>query len=502
LNLNLLDLQLIRIEHEHRFHEGRNVNGGGGSIDGKHGSTGIFAASLPLSAGTISARLDRLPATRTIWKFVVLLSLGFFFELYDLLYSGYIAPGLVKSGILTTTTVGLFGMKGVAAFIASLFSGLFVGTICCGFLADRFGRRAIFTYSLLFYTAANLIMAFQVTAAGLNFWRFMAGLGIGVELVTIGTYIAELVPKHIRGRAFACEQAVGFTAVPVVALLSYLLVPYKPLGLDGWRWVVIIGAHGALFVWFIRRALPESPRWLAQKGRLEEADRVLSKLEETVAKELPLPLPAPQSQAVSSGQTFFDIWRAPYAKRTSMMITFNVCQAVGFYGFANWVPTLLVKQGITLTTSLLYSSIIAIAAPVGPLIGLVIGDKYERKSVIVATAAGIVVCGLAFSQVSSAMLLIAMGVGITLASNIMSYSFHAYQTELFPTNIRSSAVGFVYSWSRFSAIFTSFLIAGVLKSFGTTGVFVFIAAAMLIVMAVIGWMGPRTRDLALEEISR
>src|SRR5579859_6961434 len=432
-------------------------------------STQIPTKALPLSVGTISARLDRIPATRTIWRFMILLSLGFFFELYDLLYSGYIAPGLVKSGILTTTTAGFFGMTGVAAFLASLFSGLFVGTICCGFLADRFGRRAIFTYSLLFYTAANLIMAFQVTAAGLNSWRFVAGLGIGVELVTIGTYIAELVPKHIRGRAFACEQAVGFTAVPVAALLSYLLVPYKPLGLDGWRWVVILGAHGALFVWFIRRALPESPRWLAQKGRLEEADRALSKLEETVTKELrlPLPDPPPGSQPVSSDQRFFDIWKAPYAKRTTMMITFNVCQTVGFYGFANWVPTLLVKQGITLTTSLLYSSIIAVSAPLGPLIGLIIGDKYERKSVIVATAAAIVVCGLAFSQVSSGVLLIIMGVGITLASNIMSYSFHAYQTELFPTSIRASAVGFVYSWSRFSAIFTSFLIAAVLKKFGT-----------------------------------
>jgi putative MFS transporter len=290
----------------------------------------------------------------------------------------------------------------------------------------------------------------------------------------------------------------------VAALLSYLLVPYKPLGLDGWRWVVIIGAHGALFVWFIRRALPESPRWLAQKGRLAEADQVISKLEEMVTKELgrPLPSPAPESQAVSSSQTFFDIWKAPYRKRTVMMIIFNVCQTVGFYGFANWVPTLLVKQGITLTTSLFYSSIIAVSAPVGPLIGLFIGDKFERKSVIVATAAAIVVCGLAFSQFSSGMLLIAMGVGLTLASNIMSYSFHAYQTELFPTGIRSSAVGFVYSWSRFSAIFTSFLIAGVLKTFGTAGVFTFIAAAMLIVMAVIGLMGPRTRNLALEEISR
>ena len=92
-------------------------------------------------AGRIGTRLDRLPATRSIWKLVVLLSFGFFFELYDLLYSGYVAPGLVSSGILTTTTSGLFGMNGVASVIAFLFAGLFVGTICCGFLADRFGRR-------------------------------------------------------------------------------------------------------------------------------------------------------------------------------------------------------------------------------------------------------------------------------------------------------------------------------------------------------------------------
>ncbi len=184
-----------------------------------------------------------------------------------------------------------------------------------------------------------------------------------------------------------------------------------------------------------------------------------------------------------------------------MMIIFNVCQTIGFYGFANWVPTLLVKQGITLTTSLLYSSVIAMSAPIGPLIGLWIADRFERKSVIIATAAAIVVCGLTFSKLSDGTPLIMMGVGITVASNMMSYSFHAYQTELFPTAIRSSAVGFVYSWSRFSAIFTSFVIAAVLRNFGTTGVFLLIAAAMVIVMVVIGGMGPRTRNLSLEEIS-
>lgn len=454
------------------------------------------------AAAVLSARLDRLPPTRTVWKLVALLSLGFFFEMYDLLYTGYVAPGIVKSGVLSATTPGLFGTTGVASFIAALFSGLFIGTIACGWLADRFGRRAIFTYSLLWYVAANVVMAFQTTASGLNLWRFLAGIGIGVELVTIGTYISELVPKHIRGRAFACEQAIGFSAVPVVAFLSYLLVPNHYLGLDGWRWVVLLGAHGAVFVWWIRRALPESPRWLASKGRLDEAERIIAELERKTQAESGRPLPAPAPAApVIARSRFADMWVPPYRRRTIMMIIFNVFQTVAYFGFANWVPTLLIKQGITITHSLMYSSIIAIAAPLGPVIGLFIGDRFERKTMIVAMAGLIIVFGLAFSQFTDSLALIAMGVGLTLGGNIMSYSFHAYQSELFPTSMRARAVGFVYSWSRFSAIFSAFIIAAVLGRFGSVGVFVFIALAMVAVMLSIGLMGPRTRGISLEDLS-
>jgi putative MFS transporter len=184
-----------------------------------------------------------------------------------------------------------------------------------------------------------------------------------------------------------------------------------------------------------------------------------------------------------------------------MLIVFNVFQTVGYFGFANWVPALLVRQGITVTTSLLYSSIIALAAPLGPLLGLAIADRFERKSVIVAIAFANIVCGLAFSQSRTPAMLVAMGVGLTLANNIMSYSFHAYQAELFPTGIRARAVGFVYSWSRFSAIFTAFLIAAVLQRFNVAGTFAFISAAMLVVMLDIGLLGPRTRNVALETIS-
>ncbi len=134
---------------------------------------------------------------------MLLLSLGGFFEYYDLFFTGYIAPGLVRSGILTATTPGLFGTTGIAGFVAAMFSGLFIGTACFGFVADRLGRRTIFTFSLLWYTAASIAMAFQHDVFGLNLWRFISGIGVGVELVTIDTYLSELVPRQVRGQSLS-----------------------------------------------------------------------------------------------------------------------------------------------------------------------------------------------------------------------------------------------------------------------------------------------------------
>ncbi len=114
-----------------------------------------------------------------------------------------------------------------------------------GFVADKFGRRTIFTIALLWYSAASVVMAFQRDASGLYLWRFLAGVGIGVELVTIDTYISEFVPKALRGRCFAFNQAIQFSVIPVVAFLAYRLVPLDPYGLAGWRWVVLIGSVGA-----------------------------------------------------------------------------------------------------------------------------------------------------------------------------------------------------------------------------------------------------------------
>jgi putative MFS transporter len=181
---------------------------------------------------------------------------------------------------------------------------------------------------------------------------------------------------------------------------------------------------------------------------------------------------------------------------------FQFFQTFGFYGFAAWVPTLIAQQtGINLGASLLYSFIIAIANPFGPLLAMSFADKCERKWQLVGAACCIGVFGMLFSFQSTMPLLILFGVLITLSNNVLSYAFHGYQTELFPARVRARAVGFTYSLSRISAVFASFIIGFFLQTAGTKGVFSLIAVAMLIAVISIGGWGPRTLDLELEEIS-
>ena len=454
-------------------------------------------------AAAITARLDRLPPSRHVWTLVALLSVGGCFELYDLLMTAYISPGLIRSGIFEAGHKGFLGLPDQALFAAITFAGLFVGTIGFGYVADRYGRRAIFTYALLWYASATLVMATRDSALWIDVWRFVAGVGIGVELVTIDSYVAELVPKAMRGRAFAVNQAIQFASIPMAALLGWLLVPIDPFGIAGWRFVAAFPAVAAVLVWWIRRAVPESPRWLAQHGRGAEADRVLTRIEARVAAELRCPLPSVPPSVEEHGEArFSEIWRPPYRRRTIMLSGFNVCQAIGFYGFGNWVPALLAAQGAGFTKSLQYSFVIALASPTLPLLFVLFADRIERKWQIVAAACGTAGFGLLFSQASTPLALILCGVAITVCNNLLSYAYHAYQAELFPTRIRARAVGFVYSFSRLSTVFNSFMIAFFLQRFGTIGVFGFITLAMLGVVVSIGGFGPRTRGLALEEISR
>ena len=199
--------------------------------------------------------------------------------------------------------------------------------------------------------------------------------------------------------------------------------------------------------------------------------------------------------------SFGELFRPPYLSRTAMMSTFNLLSVIGYYGFAAWVPTLLIDKGITVTTSLLYAFVIAIANPFGPLLGFFVADRMERKWQLVLSSIGIGGFMLAFALQTNSALIIVFGVLVTLCNNWLSFTFHNYQAELFPTRVRARAVGFVYAWGRVSAAFVGLLIGFFFRQGGTLAVALLMAAAMIGVILVIGIFGPKTLNQPLEEIS-
>jgi putative MFS transporter len=327
----------------------------------------------------------------------------------------------------------------------------------------------------------------------------------------IDTYVTEVVPGHARGRYVAITQVAGFCAVPVAAMLSRLLVPTHFL-MSGWRWVMVIGASGALLTWWFRRRLPESPRWLESRGRVPEADAIMSGLEnESFSKagrggEWQVgsgrqKAEGGETEAQAERASFWELWKRPYLSRTVMLVIFQALQTIGFYGFANWAPTFLLKRGVSLLHSLEYTLLIALVSPLGPLLAAFTSDRLERKWTIVALALLVAGLGIGFGNSIAPAAVVGFGALLTLANYWFSAAFHAYQSELFPTRLRATGVGFTYSWSRLSAAFTSILIGAVLVH-GVPAVFAVLAVAMILVATVVGVMGPRTNGLVLEEISR
>ena len=458
---------------------------------------------------TIAERIERLPLGGFHRRFIALVSLGNFFDLYDIFIVAYIGVALQQSGFLS--------LRQFTFFVASGFLGMFVGTVVFGMGSDRMGRRSAFILLLLIYSVFTFADAFAPTAGWLIALRFFAGAGIGAEIVVIDTYVTEVVPSYARGRYVAITQVAGFCAVPVAAVFSRLLVPTHFL-MSGWRWVMVIGASGALLTWWFRRRLPESPRWLESRGRVAEADAIMSALE----KESFSASGRSGEWLVTSGEkeeksrslaslgmtnteaeraSFWELWQRPYLSRTVMLVIFQALQTIGFYGFANWAPTFLLKRGVSLLHSLEYTLLIALVSPLGPLLAAFTSDRFERKWTIVVLALLVAGLGIGFGNSIAPAAVVGFGALLTLANYWFSAAFHAYQSELFPTRLRGTGVGFTYSWSRLSAAFTSILIGAVLVH-GVPAVFALLAVAMILVAGVVTVMGPRTNGLVLEEIAR
>ncbi|MEU3711434.1 MFS transporter [Streptomyces catenulae] len=442
-----------------------------------------------------AARLDRLPPTRRHRRMTLLVGVGAFFDLYEIFLGGVLAAVLADSWGL--------GPTAKSWVIAAGFLGMFAGANVLSVLADRLGRRRMFLVNLGAYALFSLLSAFAPDLGTLLALRFLAGLGLGAELVLVDTYLAEFLPRAVRGRYLAYAYTVGFLGVPVAALLGARLVAgERLLGLDGWRWLLIAGALGAAFLQVMRRTLPESPRWLAVRGREAEAEVIVRRLEDEAAAESGGTLPSvPETVDVPERRVpLGEMFRGTYRRRTVMWWIFQVLQTVGYYGFGSLAPVVLTAKGHTVTDSLLYAALSYCGYPLGSALSVPLIDRIERRTLIIVSALGIAGCGMAFGFASAPWAIVAFGVLLTVCSNVFSNAFHVYQTEIFPTGLRSSAIGIAYSLSRLTSVVLPFVALGVLAALGPVGVFTGSAALMVLLCLDVALLGPRTTGRSLERI--
>ncbi|MFZ3557112.1 MFS transporter [Streptomyces sp. BH055] len=444
-------------------------------------------------------RLDRLPVGPWHRRLTAIVGVGAFFDLYEVFLGGVLAAALAESWHLSGTEKSWL--------IASGFLGMFVGANVLSVLADRFGRRKMFLVNLGLYSLFSLACAFAQDATQLSVFRFLAGLGLGAELVLVDTYLAEFLPRKVRGRYIAWAYTLGFVGVPVAALLGARLVAkHELLGIDGWRWLLVAGALGAAFIQILRTRLPESPRWLVARGRTAEAEAVVGAIADAAIQAPPAieargpgqspETATPDHQKVPLRQMF----KPPYARRTVMWWIFQILQTVGYYGFGSLAPVVLQAKGHTVTESLSYAALSYLGYPVGSALSVPLIDRIERRTLIILSALGIAAFGLVFGFAEASWLIVGAGFLLTVCSNVFSNAFHVYQTEIFPTGMRSSAIGIAYSLSRLTSVVLPFVAIDVLDDLGADAVFIGSGVLMLLLCLNVRILGPRTTGRSLESI--
>lgn len=440
---------------------------------------------------SIAARLDRLPIVRTHRVLTVVIGLGLFFDAYENFLAATIQKVLQADFALSGTTLKLL--------LASAFVGQFLGALVMGRLADRIGRRRAFLINLAVYSFFSLVGAFSPNATWLVLSRFLAGVGIGAEYALADSYLSDFLPPTKRGRYISWAYTVSFLGVPAVGFLARWLVPLQPLGVTGWRWLFVVGALGSFAVWVVRRRLPESPRWLEIQGRAEEADAIVSAMEAEAHTPLPDPDPAVHP-AVARKVPLRRLFRAPFARRTTMLWLLSALEVFGYYGFGTIAPAVLAAKGYDIIASIGFTAVTFLGYPVGSVLSVPIVERMERKYLVMGSALLMAVFGLGFGLAGSTVTIVLFGALYTIVSNIFSNAYHVYLAESYPTAIRGSAAGAAYSVSKLVTGALPFVLLPVLDHRGPGWVFTVVAAAMVLLIIDVGALGGRTTGRSVDAV--
>jgi MFS transporter, putative metabolite:H+ symporter len=440
--------------------------------------------STSVNAGS---RLDRLPIGSFHRRITLLIGIGMFFDGFDIYIAGTVLGVTLKSGFST--------LPQNAMFISATFVGMMLGSFGTGFLGDRYGRRFTYQFNLLLFGLASLAAAVSPNMTFLIACRFLMGVGLGAENVVGYSTMTEFVPARSRGKYLGLTAVCVVTGLPVALLVASVVIPEF-----GWRAMFVLGGVGGMIVWYLRKALPESPRWLEAVGRTEEAEAIMQAIEKEAAQGQPLPPVAAGSPAPVSPD-LATLFTAPLLSRMIVgavcLITINTL----LYGFVTWLPVFFIKQGLSIATSFGYSLLMALGAPIGSGIGALTADRWGRKPTIIGSSLAAVALGIIYPSISDPVLLPAVGFLLTVPIYILvALLFGIYIPELFPTEVRLRASGIVNTLGRGATIVTPFLVVTLFEAHGVAGVMALMIGLLVVQIVTVWTLGIEPRNRSLEEL--
>jgi putative MFS transporter len=468
---------------------------------------------------TVAERMSVLPISSMHRRIVWSVGMGLFFDMYEIFLAGVIKPVLHDEWNLAITPGpnDRFGGAFMSAswILASAFLGMFLGALVLGRLADRIGRRRSFLLNLAIYGFFCLVSIFSMNVWFLIITRFLAGVGIGAQMPLGDTYYSDTLPAKDRGRLAAWGYTASFVGVPVVGLLAMWLADERwqwtpTFTFGGWRLIFLVGAVGAFItLWAVSR-IPESPRWLESVGRHDEAERGLAEfIDDPKAAESAFVVEAAAKAtrpATSEPKLpLRALIHKPFGKRFGMLVIFHLLQSVGYYGFGTMAITIQVLNGESFAKGALYTALSYFGYPLGSLLAVPLMKRFERKYLVIATTIVLAGLGICYGFSREPALITIFGLLYTALSNVFSDSYHVYQSEIFPTSIRSTAASWTYSLSRFSAGVAPFLLLPLLYStyprYGGGILFLVVAVILLLVALDVAVFGPKTLDRSVEDIN-
>ncbi|CAE6713591.1 MFS transporter [Paraburkholderia aspalathi] len=447
----------------------------------------------------IAARLERLPLSGFHRKLLLIGGLGYMFDGLDSSSLAFLLPVVSKLWHLTSAETGLVA--------SSTYIGYFFGAFLSGVLADVIGRRRIMMSALAIYCCASLASATATDWHTFFALRIVAGFGSGAETVVIAPFLAEFVPRRYRG--IFCGALVGFMSFGYLgsSILGFTVVRNFA---EGWRYLAVATSLPVVMLLWWRRTLPESPRWLESQGRVSEAEGIVSAIESwfagkgiSLAPVASLGAMSASASAPAKGnavQNVLTLWSPRLARTTavSWLMWFSV--AFAYYSFFSWIPSLLLKEGLTMTKSFGYSIAIYGAQIPGYFTAAWLNERLGRKGVVASymLLGGIAAITLAFSH--TGLQIMAAGICLSFFMNGAFAGVYAYTPEVFPTAVRATGTGSSSSFGRIGSVSAPILVGLVYPVLGFLGVFAMTTTVLLVGACVVFFLGVETRNRSLEDI--